>query len=399
MTAILTPCHCGTGCSASDATGRQERAARLVLTPAPLEILTGNMVLEYIASVAQIILIDIVLSGDNAVVIAMAAHKLPAHQRQRAILWGGGIAIFLRIIFTLVMAFLLMIPGVRLVGGLVLTWIACKLLVDEEEHAVGPDDADKSALAAIRMIFVADFVMSLDNMLAVAGASHGDWMRLLLGLLVSIGIIMTCSSLIARLMNRFQWIVYLGAAILALTAGEMMLGDRELAGYIVRRHGISLNSHWERDFLFSHAHLKSFHENDLPEDLARVIEYRDGKLTYIGQMTPAERDELQARVDSEPDKKAIAELYEQSYQRPVPDWVPDALRTRAAGWFQRKWGAQDWDKMRDSRHPYVAWIFYAAVVGFCLSSPYWLRRKKDDSHNADPGSQPPTGGNAPNQET
>src|SRR4029077_8545874 len=121
---------------------------------------------------------------------------------------------------------------------LVLTWIACKLLVEEEEHIVTPDDADSSALAAIRMIFVADFVMSLDNMLAVAGASEGDWPRLLFGLLVSIAIIMTCSAFIARLMNRFKWIVYLGAAILAYTAAEMMLGDRELASYVVRHYQV-----------------------------------------------------------------------------------------------------------------------------------------------------------------
>src|SRR5438067_861812 len=117
------------------------------------------MDLELLAKIAQIILIEIVLSGDNAVVIAMAAHKLPERQRRWAILGGGAIAIVLRIIFTVVMAFLLMIPGVRLVGGIVLVWIACKLLIDEEDdHELNTGHAKKSTWAAIRMIFVADFV-------------------------------------------------------------------------------------------------------------------------------------------------------------------------------------------------------------------------------------------------
>jgi YjbE family integral membrane protein len=337
------------------------------------------MALEYLASIAQIILIDIVLSGDNAVVIAMAAHKLPAYQRQRAILWGGGIAIFLRIVFTMIMAFLLMVPGVRLVGGLVLTWIACKLLGDGEEHAVSADDADRSALAAIRMIFVADFVMSLDNMLAVAGASHGDWQRLLLGLLVSIGIIMTCSALIARLMNRFKWIVSLGAAILALTAGEMMLGDRELASYLVRNHGVCLNSHWEEDFMLSHSHLAKFRGGDIPEGLRDIVHYERGKLTFVGQMDEAQRDQLLELADEPADRKEIEKLFEETRVRPVPDWVPEALRERFARWVQRKWPAEDWKKISDGHHHHVAWIFYVAVIGFCLSSPYWLRRAKPES--------------------
>lgn len=168
------------------------------------------MTLQLTLSILQIILIDVVLSGDNAVVIAMAAHKLPEHQRKRAILWGGGIAIVLRIIFTMIMSFLLMVPWLRLFGGLLLVWIACKLLRDEEEEEVTADSAGRSTIAAIKMIFLADFAMSLDNMLAVAGASHGNWKLLLGGLVISIAIIMTCSNLIASLMNRYHWIVTLG---------------------------------------------------------------------------------------------------------------------------------------------------------------------------------------------
>ena len=169
------------------------------------------MNLELLLSILQIILIDVVLSGDNAVVIAMAAHKLPEHQRKRAILWGGGIAIAMRIVFTMIMSFLLMIPTLRFLGGLLLVWIAFKLLRGEEEEEVTADNAARSTYAAIKMIFFADFAMSLDNMLAVAGASHGNPILLLAGLLISIGIIMTCSNWIASMMNRYHWIVTLGA--------------------------------------------------------------------------------------------------------------------------------------------------------------------------------------------
>lgn len=333
------------------------------------------MTLEYLASVAQIILIDIVLSGDNAVVIAMAAHRLPAYQRKQAILWGGGIAIGLRILFTLVMAFLLMIPGVRLVGGLVLTWIACKLLWEEEDEEITPDMADKSAIAAIFTIFVADFVMSLDNMLAVAGASHGDWVRLLMGLFVSIGIIMTCSAFIARLMNRFKWIVYLGAIILAYTAGDMMLGDRELAGWFARSHHVSLSSHWERDFLLTSGKVRGLDVGELPDDLKTVVRRHGNEIEFIGRMSERQRDELLAAVTTKADKETIGTMYENARYRAVPDWVPESLRPRVENWFQRKWPAEVWNDLQGRQHHYAAWIFYALVIAFCLSSPYWRRGK------------------------
>ena len=333
------------------------------------------MILEWLASVAQIILIDIVLSGDNAVVIAMAAHKLPAYQRGRAILWGSAIAIFLRIVFTLLMAFLLMVPGVRLVGGLVLVWIACKLLLEEGEAEVTPDTADKSTLAAIRMIFLADFVMSLDNMLAVAGASHGDWIKMLIGLGVSIGIIMTCSAVIARLMNRFKWIVYLGAAILAYTAADMMIGDREVASYFARTHHVSLNRHWEQDFMLSRGKIENLHDaGHLPEIVKDVAHYRDGVLEFIGQMSEAQHDALLARVESKADREEIDAMYENAQVRPVPIWVPDALRERVENWFQRKWSVAVWNAVQGRTHHYVAWIWYAVVMLVVMTSPYWWRR-------------------------
>jgi len=345
------------------------------------------MALDYFLSILQIILIDMVLSGDNAVVIALAAHKLPAHQRNRAILWGGGIAIFMRIVFTLVMAFLLMIPGLRLVGGFVLTLIACKLLLEEEEHGISADDTDRSALQAIKMIFVADFVMSLDNMLAVAGASHGDATRLLLGLLVSIGIIMTCSSLIARLMNRFKWIVYLGAGILAFTAGEMMIGDREVASYFVGTHHVILNNHW-KEWLLTERKVSEFDVDELPEDMRSLVSYEHGQLTFVGQMSESHKQALLDEVETEADRQQIEEMYQIAHEAEVPGWMPEGIREHSTLWFQHKWPAEYWMKAKDNQYPWVSWLVYAIVVGVCMSAPCWHPgRKKKGSTKKDEGAE------------
>lgn len=333
------------------------------------------MTLQIFLSILQIIVLDVVLSGDNAVVIAMAAHKLPEHQRKRAIKWGGGIAIGMRIIFTMIMSFLLMVPTLRLFGGVLLVWIACKLLREEEEGEVSPDKAAKSTIAAIKMIFLADFAMSLDNMLAVAGASHGDWKLLVGGLVISIAIIMTCSNLIAQLMNRYKWIVTVGAGILAFTAGEMMMGDREVAGYFARSHHVSLDRHWQ-EYMISHTHLKDFSQPDpLPESLRDVTTYTagaspadTGTLKFIGQMSSEQRDALLA---STTDKKAIEDLYEGTRHRDVPGWVPAGLRATAEPWFQQKWEAKDWKAIQGHDHHYVSWMFFALVIGGCLTSPRW----------------------------
>jgi YjbE family integral membrane protein len=335
-----------------------------------------ELTLDDLVAVFKIVLIDIVLSGDNAVVIALAAHRLPERQRRRAILWGGGIAILLRVAFTLVMAFLLNVPGLRFLGGLVLVWIACKLLREEDEPAISADDAQRSAVAAIRMIFVADFVMSLDNMLAVAGASHGSPVKLLLGLFVSIGIIMTCSALIARLMNRYRWIVLLGAGILAYTAGEMIFGDRELGGYVVRNHHVALCPLWE-EWMLTDETIDDFEEpENLPPPVAEVAAFDGKRLTFVGQMTMTQRDVLLERTRHERDLEKIEEMYEESRAREVPGWVPGGLAGYVERWFQRKWPAEDWFAVKDHRHYAVARIFYVLVVAFCLTSPYWWRRRK-----------------------
>lgn len=332
---------------------------------------------ELIAKIIQIITIDIVLSGDNAVVIAMAAHRLPANQRRWAIIGGGAIAIILRIVFTMMMAFLLMVPGVRFVGGVVLIWIACKLLLGEEEGTEISTGNSKSTWAAIQMIFFADFFMSLDNMLAVAGAGGEDFRLLMLGLLISIIIIMTCSTFIAWLMNRYHLIVYFGAGILAFTAAEMIMGDRELAGYFARSHHVCLSSKWEEDFMLTRQPVTALKDvNALPAEWKDQVRYENGTLEFIGQMTRPQRDALLASVEKETDKEAIEAIYEKSYRRDVPDWVPAGWRPRVHNWFQRKWPAEVWKGVQGRQYHYVAWIVYSVVVAFCLGFPAWLRKRQ-----------------------
>jgi YjbE family integral membrane protein len=299
----------------------------------------------------------------------------------------------------MLMAFLLMVPGVRLFGGLVLLWIAVKLLLEDEEHEITPDNADQSALAAIRMIFVADFMMSLDNMLAVAGASHGDSAKLLMGLLVSIAIIMTCSGLIARLMNRFPIIVWIGTAILALTAAEMILGDREVARYFVNQHGVSLSKHWEEDYMYASAELPKFDGLDrLPEDLQKLVRFDEEvkqlgpiqsvsrHLRYAGQMTPEHRDQLLSVCQTEKERSAIASMYDASRVREVPAWVPGFLHP----FVQPKFPADSLAKVEGRKWHQVAPLFNLIVVLGCLAVPWWIRRRAAPHKSGDsPQETPP----------
>ena len=167
--------------------------------------------------------INLILSGDNVVVVGMAARRLPATQRRQAIIYGTGGAIILRIIFTVLAALLLDVPLIQGVGGLVLLWIAYGLLRQEpEEHAVA---AGSNLFEAVRTIIIADVIMSLDNVLAVGGTAQGDIPLLIFGLVLSMVLIMFGSNLVATLMNRLPWLVYVGAAILIYTAAEMIFSD------------------------------------------------------------------------------------------------------------------------------------------------------------------------------
>jgi YjbE family integral membrane protein len=184
---------------------------------------------EFLVSVLQIIWIDILLSGDNAVVIALACRSLPAHQRKLGILLGAGTAVTLRIVFALIITFLLGVPYLRIMGGLLLFFIAVKLLVGEGEDAHDIEASD-SLWKAVRTIAVADAVMSLDNVVAIAAASRGHPELFIFGLLLSIPLIMVGATLITALIARFPVFVWAGAALLGYIAAEMIVTDPAVLG-------------------------------------------------------------------------------------------------------------------------------------------------------------------------
>lgn len=183
---------------------------------------------EFFAVLLSIILIDLVLAGDNAIVIGLAARNLPKEKQKTVIFWGTTGAIVMRILATSAVVWLLKIPGLLLIGGVVLLWIAYKLLVEDKGHEI---EAKKTVLQAIQTIIIADTVMGLDNVLAVAGVAHGDFLLVVLGLLISVPIIVWGSTLFLRLMERFPWILYVGSGVLAWTAAGMMIGEKFVNPY------------------------------------------------------------------------------------------------------------------------------------------------------------------------
>jgi YjbE family integral membrane protein len=176
-------------------------------------------------AVLQIIAIDIMLGGDNAVVIALACRNLPPAQRKKGIFWGVVGAIGLRVVMIFFALQLLAVPYLKIVGGLLLFWIGIKLMVPEDDDEHGGIDGGTTLFAAIKTIVVADAVMSLDNVIAVAGASHGSIVLVTFGILVSIPIVVWGSKLVLTLMDRFPAVITLGAALLGWIAGGMMLTD------------------------------------------------------------------------------------------------------------------------------------------------------------------------------
>ena len=176
------------------------------------------------AALGSIILANIVLSGDNAVVIALAARSLPAQQQRKAIFWGSGAAIVMRIVLTLIAVEMLRWPYLKIVGGLLLLYIGVSLLV-EDEDGEGTEERAGGLLSAIRTILVADLVMSLDNVHAVAAAAKGDTPLLVIGLEISIPLIIFGSTLLLKVMERLPIIITLGAALLGFLAGEMIFTD------------------------------------------------------------------------------------------------------------------------------------------------------------------------------
>jgi YjbE family integral membrane protein len=178
----------------------------------------------FLPALAAIIIIDLVLAGDNAIVIALAARNLPAHLRTRAIVWGTVGAIVVRTVLTLAVVWLLKVPGLMLAGGLMLLWIAYRLLTQQGGDGTHVSPAS-SFIGAMQTIIVADAVMGLDNVLAVAGAASGNWVLVVCGLLISVPIVIWGSTLILKWIERYPSIVYVGGAVLAWTAAKMTIGE------------------------------------------------------------------------------------------------------------------------------------------------------------------------------
>ncbi|MHB2165748.1 TerC family protein [Alsobacter sp. R-9] len=181
-------------------------------------------------AILEVVWINIILSGDNAVVIAMACRGLPPNRRRMGLVLGAGVAILLRIVFTVLVVLLLQTPFLRIVGSLLLLWVAVKLLAEESEEDEDAVKANDKLIAAIWTIAVADMVMSLDNVLAIAAVAKGNTMMLVLGLVISIPLIVAGATLIMALLARFPILIWAGAALLGWVAGEMIDSDPFLVG-------------------------------------------------------------------------------------------------------------------------------------------------------------------------
>ncbi len=194
------------------------------------------MSLQFLTAVGTLVLLDLLLGGDNAVVIAMAANKLPHELRKKAIFIGTAGAVIIRLIMTFIAVWLLTVPCLQAIGGLILLPIAVHLLVpDKEEHE--DVDASDNLMGAVKTIIIADAAMGVDNVLAIAGASHGSFLLVAIGFLISIPIIVLGSTVIGKIMDRFPIVLYAGAALLGWTAGSMIGHDKIVGTFIVNMTG------------------------------------------------------------------------------------------------------------------------------------------------------------------
>jgi YjbE family integral membrane protein len=199
------------------------------------------MTSQFWLGLGAIIWVNIILSGDNAVVIALAARSLPQRQQKLAILWGAAAAVVLRIVLTIVAVEMLKLSFLKLIGGALLFWIAVKLLVPEDD---GDEDVKSSEhlIGAIKTILIADLVMSLDNVIAVAAVAKGSILLLVLGLLISIPLVVFGATMLMKVMERYPVIITVGAALIGYVAGEMLVTDPTVLEWF------KLNAHWMIDF-------------------------------------------------------------------------------------------------------------------------------------------------------
>jgi len=245
---------------------------------------------QFWLGLGQITLINIVLSGDNAVVIALAARSLPAHQQKQAVVFGAGAVVVVRIVLTVLAAELLQWPYLKLIGGILLFWIAVKLLVPEdvEEDIEGSDNLMK----AIKTILIADLVMSLDNVIGVAAAAKGNMALLILGLAISIPIVIFGATMLMKLMERWPVIITIGAGLLGWVAGEMLVTDPAWAEWI------------SATFPWLHVHLGKI-EFSWIQVLAAAF------VVLLGKHL-AKKAELQAEAEHKIDDLAVGDEHNQS---------------------------------------------------------------------------------------
>lgn len=193
------------------------------------------MSLNFLTALGSIVLLDLLLGGDNAVVIAMAANKLPHESRKKAILIGTAGAVVVRVIMTLMVVWLLTIPYLQVIGGLILLPIALKLLLPEKKSE--EVKAADNLMGAVKTIIVADAAMGIDNVLAIAGAAHGHYLLVIIGFLISIPIIVGGSTIIGKVMDKYPALLYGGSALLAWTGASMIVHDRSLGPVITANAG------------------------------------------------------------------------------------------------------------------------------------------------------------------
>jgi YjbE family integral membrane protein len=191
---------------------------------------------EYLLTFFSIFFINILLSGDNALVIALASRNLPKNQKSKAILFGSVGAVVFRIVLSFIAVYLLTIPYLQLAGGILLLWIAIKLISEDQSDSQHVE-AKRSLWGAIQTIIVADVVMSLDNVVAIAGVAKGDILLIVIGLAISVPLIIWGSNLISLLMQKWPIIIIFGAALLGWTAGDMILADKKIAAVVAEKEG------------------------------------------------------------------------------------------------------------------------------------------------------------------
>ncbi|MFC5703627.1 TerC family protein [Cohnella faecalis] len=190
-----------------------------------MDFFTDFLTVQFWTALVTIVFIDLLLAGDNAIVIGLAARNLPKENQKKAVIWGTVGAVGIRVVATVIVVWLLKIPFLLAIGGVLLLWIAYKLLVQENEH--GDIKAGGTLMAAIRTIVIADAAMGLDNVIAVAGAAHGNFTLVVLGLLISIPIVVWGSTLFIKVIEKYQWIIYIGSGVLAYTAAKMITHEKK----------------------------------------------------------------------------------------------------------------------------------------------------------------------------